>query len=254
MNHFYELMSQIGSNPLSSIFLILNIILLEIVLSVDNAAVLATMVKNMPEKMQRKALSYGILGAYVFRGLALVFTSFIIDIWWLKPIGGIYLLWLSFSFFRAKYKAKQLSENNEDVQEINKNWLYKATVGWVGVFWSTVIAIEFVDIIFSIDNIFAVVAFSDNIILIVFGVFIGILAMRFVATRFVKLMKKYPVMETSAFVVIGLLGFKLCTSLLVHFVPVLSWIESEGFDMVISGLTLLIFFVPVLCQKYITKR
>lgn len=253
MNHFYELMSEIGSNPLSAIFLILNIILLEVVLSVDNAAVLATMVKDLPEKTQKKALTYGILGAYVFRGLALVFASFIIDIWWLKPIGGLYLLWMAFSYFKNKANVNDGGED-EGVQEASKSWMYKATVGWLGVFWSTVIAIEFMDIVFSIDNIFAVVAFSDNIILIIFGVFIGILAMRFVAQRFVKLMHKYPIMETSAFIVIGLLGFKLCTAILVHFVPVLSWIESEAFDLVISGLTLAIFFLPVLWIKYFAKK
>ena len=123
----------------------------------------------------------------------------------------------------------------------------------MGVFWSTVLAIEFMDIIFSIDNIFAVVAFSDNIILIIFGVFIGILAMRFVAQKFVILMEKFPVMETSAFLVIGLLGLKLCSALLVHYVPTLKWIESEGFDLIISGLTLAIFFVPVLWQKFVKK-
>ena len=105
----------------------------------------------------------------------------------------------------------------------------------------------------SIDNIFAVVAMSDNIVLIVFGVFVGILAMRFVAQRFVKLMEKYPIMETSAFLVIGILGLKLCTAILVHFVPSTKWIESEFVDMCVSGLTLLVFFVPVIYLK-LTKK
>lgn len=250
MEHFYQLMSDITTNPLSAVFLILNIILLEVVLSVDNAAVLATMVKDLPPATQKKALTYGIIGAYVFRGLALVFASFIIDIWWLKPIGGLYLIWMCYSYFKGK--ATETTEDDLHTEASN-SWLYKATVGVFGVFWSTVIAIEFMDIVFSIDNIFAVVAFSDNIVLIIFGVFIGILAMRFVAQRFVVLMEKFPIMETSAFVVIGLLGFKLCSAIIVHFAPSLKWIESEGFDMIISGLTLAIFFVPVLWQKFIKK-
>lgn len=248
MTQFYELMNQIIANPFHAIFLICNIILLEVMLSVDNAAVLATMVKDLPEKTQKKALSYGIIGAYVFRGLALVFASFIIDIWWLKPIGGIYLIYLCVSYFRNKN-----SEGGEDSVDKEQNWLYKSTVGLFGVFWSTVIAVEFMDIVFSIDNIFAVVAFSDNIVLVVFGVFVGILAMRFVAIKFVKLMEKYPIMETSAFIVIGVLGIKLCTSIIVHYVPQLHWIEGENFDLVISALTLLIFFVPVLYLKLFKK-
>jgi len=246
MNHFNELINQIIANPLASIFLILSVILLEVILSVDNAAILATMVKDMPEETQKKALSYGIIGAYVFRGLALVFTSFIIDIWWLKPIGGLYLVWMCFSYF----KGKSTETTDDDIDKpADQNFLYKYTVGLLGTFWATVVAVEFMDIVFSIDNIFAVVAMSDNIVLIIFGVFVGILAMRFVAQKFVKLMHKYPVMETSAFIVIGLLGLKLCLAMLVHFVPSYKWIESEIFDMVISGLTLLIFFAPIVYLK-----
>jgi len=250
MNHFYELMSQIYQNPLAAILLIGTVILLEVILSIDNAAVLATMVKDLPPATQKKALSYGIIGAYVFRGVALVFASYIIDIWWLKPIGGLYLMWMCFSYF----KGKSTETTEDDLHsEASNNWLYKVTVGMFGAFWSTVIAVEFMDIVFSIDNIFAVVAMSDNIILIIFGVFIGILAMRFVAQRFVVLMEKFPIMETSAFIVIGLLGLKLCTSILIHYVPTLSWIEGEKFDMIISGLTILIFFVPVMWQRFIKK-
>lgn len=246
MNYFYDIMHQFMDNPLQTLFIIISIVLVEVILSVDNAAVIATMVRDLPPKQQKKALSYGIIGAYVFRGLALIFASFIIDIWWLKPIGGLYLIWLCISYF------KNTSNDDTDIKKEN-NWLYKKSIGVFGIFWSTVIAVEFMDLTLSVDNVFAVVAFSDNIILIIFGVFIGILAMRFVAQRFVKLMEKYPIMETSAFIVIGLLGFKLCSALLVHFIPMLSWIESEGFDLVISGLTLAIFFVPILWQKFIKK-
>lgn len=247
LDKFFELMHQIGENPMQAIFLILSVVLLEVILSVDNAAVLATMVKNLPPATQKKALSYGIIGAYVFRGVALIFASVIIDIWWLKPIGGAYLMWMAFSYFRGK----ATEDPSDDLHnEANQSVLYKYTVGILGTFWSTVLAVEFMDIVFSIDNIFAAVAMSDNIILIIFGVFIGILAMRFVAQRFVKLMEKYPIMETSAFIVIGLLGIKLFLALVVHYVPSMKWIESEAFDMTISGLTLAIFFIPVLWIRF----
>jgi len=60
---------------MTELLILLNIILLEIVLSIDNAAVLATMVKQLPKEQQKKSLTYGIVGAYLFRGLALVFVS-----------------------------------------------------------------------------------------------------------------------------------------------------------------------------------
>ncbi len=72
-------------------------------------------------------------------------------------------------------------------------------------FWRVVIAVEFIDLMFSLDNLLAVVALSDKLWIIVFGVFVGILAMRFVAQYFISLLKKYPSLETSAFLVIGIL-------------------------------------------------
>ncbi|MNY41955.1 hypothetical protein D3C86_1768060 [compost metagenome] len=70
--------------------------------------------------------------------------------------------------------------------------------------------------------------------------------MRYVAKYFVVLMEKYPFLENSAFLVIGILGIKLCLALLVHYVPSTKWIESEHFDLFVSGLTLAIFIVPII--------
>lgn len=80
-----DLMKILTEHPLNAIFLVLGILLLEVILSFDNAAVLATMVKDLPEDQQAKALRYGILGAYLFRGIALVLVEHILEIWWLKP-------------------------------------------------------------------------------------------------------------------------------------------------------------------------
>lgn len=250
MTEILRELGEIFSNPLHAIFLITNICLLEIVLSIDNAAVLATMVKDLPEKMRNKALKYGILGAYVFRGLALLLAGFLVNIWWIKPIGGLYLLYLTFNYF----KGKSTDVVEDDVDHKESHWLYKVTVGKLGIFWSTVIMVEIMDIVFSIDNIFAVVAFSDNIILICFGVFIGILAMRFVAQRFVLLMEKYTFLETCAYIVIGILGIKLMLSLVVHFYPSLTWIEGEHFDLIMSAVTISVFVFPILYHKFFNKK
>ena len=249
-NHWNDLIEMLTGNPLHALMVILGIILLEVILSFDNAAVLATMVKDLPEDQQAKALRYGILGAYIFRGIALVLVEQILEIWWLKPIGGVYLLWMAISHFAKSSKQ----EAKEDVKEVKKSLLYRATVGSIGVFWSTVIAVEFMDIVFSIDNIFAVVAYTPNIYLICAGVFIGILAMRFVAKYFVVLMDKYPFLEKSAFIVIGILGVKLCFALLVHFDESFKWIESEQFDLFISALTLMVFFVPLISNRFFAKK
>ena len=240
-----ELIEQIINNPVPSLIIVGNLIIIESLLSVDNAAVLATMVMDLPTEQRNKALKYGIFGAFFFRGLAMIFAAFLIKIWWLKPIGGLYLLYLVYDW----WKGKQTETEEDDFIDKKGNWLYKLTIGGLGNFWATVCLVELMDMAFSIDNVFAAVAFTPNIILICFGVFIGIIAMRFIAQWFVKLMETYTFLETSAFVVIGILGVKLLLSILEHFQPdlmVSKFLGSHSADITISILTVAIFFVPIL--------
>ena len=247
MNEFIQHI--FGSDWENSLIIIFNLILIESLLSVDNAAVLATMVLDLPKSQRARALRYGIIGAYAFRGLCLLFASWLIKIWWLKPLGGIYLLYLCWDFFRRKSAPDQA-----DAKLIKEeNWFYKTTIGIVGSFWATVISVEIMDLAFSLDNVFAVVAFTDNIYLICIGVFIGILAMRFVAQWFVQLLERFPFLETSAFLVIGILGVKLILSIPDHFNPEARWakmIESEATDLFISALTAGLFFIPILTSHF----
>jgi len=246
-----EILQQIfGADWENSLIIIFNLILIESLLSVDNAAVLATMVLDLPPEKRNLALRYGILGAYVFRGLCLIFAAWLIKIWWLKPLGGAYLIYLSISYFRTKATPS----TEDDLLEKEQKWYYKLTSGVVGTFWATVIAVEVMDLAFSLDNVFAAVAFTDNIWLICTGVFIGILAMRFVAQWFVKLLERYPFLETSAFLVIGLLGIKLSASAICHFYKGSSWadsIESETADLIVSVITAGFFFVPILTSRFL---
>jgi len=244
-----ELLQHIVDNPLSSLLVIGNLIIIESLLSVDNAAVLATMVMDLPEKKRAAALQYGIIGAYLFRGLCLFFAVFLVQIWWLKPLGGIYLLYLFWDWF----KGRKTPEKTDDYFDKQGSWFYQWTSGSLGAFWSTVLLIELMDLAFSIDNIFAAVAFTDNIVLICTGVFIGILAMRFVAQRFVRLMEEYPFLETCAFFVIGLLGLKLSLSAVEHFYPetaLIRLVEGHYADLITSGITVAIFIIPVITSRF----
>ena len=225
--------------------ILFNLILIESLLSVDNAAVLATMVLDLPKEQRGKALKYGIIGAYLFRGVCLLLAAWIIKVWWLKPLGGLYLLWLAFDYFRSKNTEKA----DDDTLNKQESSIYKAIFGKIGPFWATVVLIEVMDLAFSIDNVLAVVAYTDNLYLIWIGVFIGILAMRFVAQGFVKLMEKFPFLETSAFLVIAVLGLKLTGSVFSHFHPdgfLAHAIDGHESDEYLSMFTCAIFFLPVL--------
>ena len=214
---------------MTEVLIFLNIMILEIVLSIDNAAVLAAMVKELPKEQQKKALTYGIAGAYVFRGLALAFASILIKLVWLKVAGGLYLMYLA-------YKA--LSSNVEQGGESKMS----IKIPFLSALWSTIVAIEMMDLVFSIDNVFAAVAFTPNLWLICGGVFIGILAMRFATTKFVKVLEKNPILERVAYWVIGALGLKLVSSYWLHD------LNTESIDAVFSILTLLAFIIPLIIK------
>jgi YkoY family integral membrane protein len=213
---------------ISSLLIILNLILLEVVLSIDNAAVLSTMVNELPKSQQKKALTYGIFGAYLFRGLALLFASFLINLTWLKFVGGFYLIHIA---------VKSLLNTSDE----QSHSTFK--IPFLTPFWSMVVMIELMDIVFSIDNIFSAVAFTDDFLTICFGVFIGILAIRFATTKLIDLLNKIPHLEKVAFGVIGLLGIKLCLSV---FIPILA---NEWVDLVFSLITLLAFAIPFIIAK-----
>jgi YkoY family integral membrane protein len=236
----------LGDDLAAADFVILNLIIIESLLSVDNAAVLATMVMDLPEHQRPKALKWGIIGAYVFRGLALLFASLLIKIWWLKVLGGLYLLYLCFDYFYTE----STPDEKDDLINKKENFLYKRTFGLMGQFWATVAMVEVMDLAFSIDNVFAAAALTDNMFLICTGVFIGILAMRFVAQSFVNLMQRYPFLEKAAFIVIGILGLKLSLALYTHFFKdsheFAKILESEHTDLWVSIGTMLVFFVPIL--------
>lgn len=205
------------------ILIILNIVLLEIILSIDNAAVMATMVNTLPKEQQKKALTYGILGAYVFRGLALLIASVLINMSWLKVLGGVYLVYLCIKSFKCSDEQEHKTSSRS--------------------FWLTVLSIEMMDLVFSIDNILASVSFTDSMLIIIMGVFIGILAIRFATTTFISVINKNPLMEKMAYAVIGMLGLKLALS---YFLPVLN---TEHVDMAFSVVTLIMFIVPLIIKS-----
>ncbi|XZF12906.1 DUF475 domain-containing protein [Chitinophagaceae bacterium MMS25-I14] len=269
LENFNQLVEQIAHKPLASLSIVVNLIIIESLLSVDNAAVLATMVLDLPKDQRSKALRFGIIGAYLFRGICLLFAALLIQIWWFKPVGGIYLVGLAvrYFFFRKPAEEPHLTPE-EELQQKNESWLYRKTLGLFGRFWATVILVELMDLAFSIDNVIAANAYTKNIILIWVGVFIGILAMRFVAQGFVRLIEKYPFLEKCAYLVIGLLGVKLLLALYTHFMPCSDFtvfiegphdcLEHQGRqlpegvhptvwgDIITSVLSIAIFILPVL--------
>lgn len=238
----------------STVFIFITILVLESILSIDNAAVLAVVVnKSLSEpKERKKAMTYGIVGAYLFRGLSLLLVGWIIynplfGIW-AKILGGLYLLKLVYSYFWGDSDG-----------DPNTGWAVKlGTMLGLNIFWQTVVAVEFLDMAFSIDNLLAVVSLTDKMIIIITAVFLGILFMRFIAQKFSLLMEKFPKLEATAFIVILLLGIKLILSGLADWLPQFKYIKdlmsSHTFDFGFSCFTMIIFFFPLLMPNKETKE
>ncbi len=233
----------------TSLLIILNLVVIESLLSVDNAAVLATMVMDLPENQRSRALKYGIFGAYFFRGICLIFAAWLVKLWWLKPLGGAYLLILCIKYFLSK----STPQTDDDVLDKSSSKAYQFVLRLMGgQFWATVIFVELMDLAFSLDNVLAAVAFTNDIRLIIIGVFIGILSMRFVAQFFVVLLEKFPFLESVAFIVIGILGLKLIVSIdLFADNSLIAFLNSHYGDVLVSFITVLVFVLPIVSSLLI---
>ncbi|WP_027882582.1 TerC family protein [Meiothermus rufus] len=175
---------------------ILIIVALEAILSVDNAMVLAVMVRPLPPQLRSRALLYGIIGAYVLRGLALLFATLIIQIWWIQLLGGLYLVYLAVNhlFYR---KAEGQTEPAQVQQAAAAS------------FWRIVLMINVVDLAFAVDSVLVVIAFSREFWVIFTGVAVGILLIRLAAGIMVTVIERYPRLESVAYAVVGWAGLKL---------------------------------------------
>jgi YkoY family integral membrane protein len=178
---------------------IVSLIIIEGLLSVDNALAIAAMARHLPEAQQRQALRLGIIGAYLFRGLCMGFAAWIIENPWLKIGGAAYLIYLMCSHFTKNPNGEEDAEGGSSVGR---------------GFFGTIVAIELMDLSLSVDNVIAAVALSPKLWVVCSGVFIGILALRFVAGACLKMIHRYPILEEAAFVLIGYVGFILVYELL----------------------------------------
>ncbi|MBX7151267.1 hypothetical protein K1X84_06465 [bacterium] len=173
------------------------LVLLEGLLSADNAIVLAVLVMPLPPDQQKKALKYGIIGAFVFRVIAVLLAVYLLHFPIVKIIGGAYLVYLAADHFLRKHPDQQ-----------ERRPTAKKFFG-LSAFWSTVIAVELTDIVFSVDSILAAVALSNKQWVVITGGIIGIITMRMVAGVFLQIIKKFPKLVDGAYVIVFFIGAKL---------------------------------------------
>lgn len=202
-------------------WVLLVLILLEGLLSADNAVVMAVMVRHLPKVQQKKALFYGLLGAFVFRFAALFLITTLVKYWWIQALGAAYLLFMS-----AKSLYDLYHESSETAEDLLEKPRKKSG------FWMTVLKVELADIAFALDSMLAAVALAVTLpalgdfeigginggqfAVIFIGGIIGLILIRFAARKFIVLLEKYPKLEVAAYLIVGWVGVKLLVLTLAH--------------------------------------
>jgi YkoY family integral membrane protein len=192
------------------------------------------MILGLRRQDQKKALRYGLVGAFAFRITATLLATHLIRIGWVKLLGGLYLLYLTYKHFFASGSAEERSRP-------------KPARPWLGLspLWGTVVKVELVNIAFSVDSILVAVAMSRKTWVVLAGGLLGIVAMRLVIGRLLSIVRQYPTLVDAAFIIIAWVGIKL----LIEYLHSIGAIHLEVNKWLSFGIIALIFGVAYLIAR-----
>lgn len=216
-------------------FALVQIIIINIMLSGDNAVVIALACRSLPPKQQQRAIMFGSVGAIVLRIILTFFAVMLLNLPFLKLAGGIALLWIG---------ASMLNSNNDSHGPDAHSNLAAAI--------KTIIVADF---IMSLDNVLGVAAAAkDNVVLLVIGLGISIPLIIFGSQLILKLMERFPIIITLG---AGLLGW-VAGEMLVSDSFVSGWIEKNAtylhYLVPALGVALVIFLGRWLASRHPTPN
>ena len=228
-----EILSTITLNDIKDALpVILSLIVIEGLLSVDNALAIAAMARHLDEKQRTLAMNIGYIGAYGFRIVALLVAGWIIANHWVMLVGALYLVWLMCAHFVGQ---KGVEEQEGEAVNVHHR-----------TFGATIMMISLMDLSLSVDNVVAAIAVNGkdaSLWPVYVGVTIGIIALRLIAGVAVKMIEKYPVLEHTAFILVGYVGLLLLAELqfhdfFAHLSPTEMKIYKFGGILILTALTL----------------
>ncbi len=279
----WTLLVQTLTDP-TSLAVIAGLVISEGLLSADNAVVLAMLVRHLPEEQRRKALYYGIVGAWSFRIIAIAISVYLTQTEWIQIIGGLYLFHLVIGHFAQDITVGNRSASAEDISKLSDIGLtilaattmpgvagqipvivvalyliYKfiATHGVVKDseefdaekvskmgFWRTVFEVECMDIAFSTDSIMAAIGISQNVWIRLIGELAGIFCMRYAASLFLRIIDWCPRLEHTAYILIAIVATKMITSGMGVY---------EMSNVLFIGIMMTLFIGTLAYEKYVIK-
>ncbi len=169
------------------------LIALEAVLSADNAIALAAIAQGLEgEKLQRQALNFGLLIAFVLRVALILAAGWVLRFWQFEVLGAAYLLWLVFKHFTAATDAEAQHHGPRFASLIQ-----------------AIPIIAFTDLAFSLDSVTTALALSKDVLVILLGGLIGVLTLRFMAGLFIRWLEEFEHLEDAGFVTVAFVGVRL---------------------------------------------
>ena len=170
------------------------LVALEAVLSADNAIALAAIARGLEDStLQRRALNIGLVFAYALRAALILAASWVVRFWQFELIGATYLLWLTVQYFASPEAEDHPGHKGPAFESLLQ----------------VIPAIAFTDLAFSLDSVTTAIAVSDRIWLVMAGGAIGVLALRFLAGLFIRLLEEFAHLEDAGYVTVGFVGLRL---------------------------------------------
>jgi YjbE family integral membrane protein len=172
---------------------LLQIIMINIVLSGDNAVVIALASRSLPPAQQKKAIIFGSVGAIVLRLILTFFAVYLLTLPYLKLIGAALLLWIGIGLLKGEEEEEQLEGHSNLAAAIR--------------------TIVVADLVMSIDNVIGVAAAAKgNVPLLVIGLVISIPLIIFGSTLILKLMERFPIIITIGAALLGWVAGEMAIS------------------------------------------
>lgn len=169
------------------------LIMLELVLSADNAIALAAIAQGLStEELQKKALNIGLVAAFILRVLLILAAGWVLKYWQFEIAGALYLLWLVYQHF--------IGNDDEDGDGHAPKF---------GGLWQAIPTIALTDLAFSLDSVTTAIALSKDVLIVLLGGTIGIVALRFMAGLFIRWLEIYVHLEDAGFVTVAFVGIRL---------------------------------------------
>lgn len=184
------------------------LVALEAVLSADNAIALAAISRQVRDPaLQGKALNFGLGLALVFRLALIGLARWVLDFWPLQLLAAGYLLWLCLSNL-APLLRDAMSGADGRITEAEAAGGAAHPPHDRGLM-AVVTTLALTDLAFSLDSVAAAVAVSDNLLLVMAGGFIGVVALRLTSGLFIRWLAEYNHLESAGYLAVGLVGIRL---------------------------------------------